>query len=352
MSLLAATLFLASCDKGSDQVPNDTPTSDGDGKVEMTFGLRTPDLISASGALPVSKAVPVNEDQLDNLWVLQFDGQTAENTLELCEYYSADKIAGNKVNVALYESKEAVRIYFVANAGPDEFTSLSLGETLGTFEERMLSMANEEAVTGAGYLPMAGVYDGTVTFQEQNVTLTRLVAKIVFTCKVNITAPSESFTINRVQITHVATGTRYKAPTVPSAQTGLFPDATLSDNFTDYALENVDALQESEITRTWYIPENLRGVVEGLTPSTKGGDNVPMHSTCIEVSGDYTKGDAIYDVTYRIYPGQNSSTDFNMIRNNSYTITSTIKGFNEFDLRVVVDRGIPAGSYQDGEWSE
>lgn len=346
---LTAALLLAACDKDADRTTEGGEPSSGGGKVEMTFGFSAADLKTPLSASPVVKAV---DDQLvDNLWVLQFDGQAESSTLELCEYYPKELIAaGNKVSVALYESSDAVRIYFIANVGRYEFASLAKGSTLGSFENRMLSFADEAAVTASGNcLPMAGTYDGTVAFQEENVTLTRMVAKIDFSCSVSISAPGESFTINRIQLLSVATGTRYKAHTTPSAQTGLFPDAASSDNFMDYAEVPASGLT---VNHTWFLPENLRGVVEGLTASTKGGDKVPAHSTCIEVSGDYTKGDAVYDVTYRIYPGQNSSTDFNMIRNHSYTITSTIKGFNQSDVRVVVEKGIPAGKYLDGVWTE
>lgn len=347
MPLLTAALLLIACDKDTAGTPEGGEPSDGGGMVEMTFGLSASELKT-----PAVKAGAVDDDLLDNLWVLQFDGQADGSALKLCEYYPSDKIENNTVSVALYESDTPVRIYFVANTGADEFASLAAGSTLGTFESRVLGMADETAVSGAGYLPMTGVYDGSVSTQTQTVTLTRMVAKIAFTCTVDITAAGESFSIGSIRLIDAATGTRYKELAVPTAQAGLFPDAASGDNFTDYALESASASETAEITRTWYLPENLRGVVEGLTAKTKGGDNVPAHSTCIEVSGDYTKDGTIYDVTYRIYPGQNNSTDFNLIRNHSYTIASTIKGFNEYDLRVEVDKGIPAGEYLDGEWTE
>lgn len=353
ISFLAVVLLLASCDKDSIRTPD---TSDGSsvdgGKVEMTFALSASHLGGSLSLGSVTKAGSVNEDQLHDLWILQFAGQSGEDTLKLCKYYPSEKIADNKVSVALYESAEPVRIYFIANVGSDKFASLQTSETLASFESQVLGMADEAAVSGSGYLPMEGVYDGSISFQVQSISLTRMVAKLSFTCTVDITAVDESFTITRLQLTDVATGTRYKAVEVPMSTTGLYPDASMSDNFTDYALESIDSSHGTSVTRTWYLPENLRGVVEGLTSSTKGGDKTPAHSTCIEVSGDYVQGGITHDVTYRIYPGQNSSTDFNLIRNNSYTITSTIKGFNENDLRVVVEKGIPAGEYEDGIWSE
>ena len=60
----------------------------------------------------------------------------------------------------------------------------------------------------------------------------------------------------------------------------------------------------------------------------------------------------IKDVTYCIYPGQNNTTDFNLIRNYSYKIGTTINGIDNTDTRVVVEKGIPAGEYTDGEWPE
>ncbi len=55
-------------------------------------------------------------------------------------------------------------------------------------------------------------------------------------------------------------------------------------------------------------------------------------------------------MTYRIYLGKNNSTDFNLIRNNAYKVTVTILGINENDKRVIVEKGIPAGKYDDEEW--
>ena len=42
----------------------------------------------------------------------------------------------------------------------------------------------------------------------------------------------------------------------------------------------------------------------------------------------------------------------NLIRNYSYKISTTINGIDNTDTRVVVEKGIPAGEYIDGEWPE
>lgn len=351
--VLLLSAGIIACDKEPSS-PDDSQASAGDGKVEMTFGLAASSLQSTS-ADAAAQAASVDEDAIDNLWVLQFDGKEPASALALCKYYDASKIGdggdgAKTVSVALDESDSEVKIYFVANVGPDAFDGSNAPASLGLFESSLLRMPDMQAVIGAGVLPMVGLHQGTVAMQRYDVTLTRMVAKVTFSCSADITAAGETFSITSVQITNVATGTSYKAIGIPANDNDTFPSAADSDNFTDYAAQSAEGLDSGV---TWYIPENLRGVISAITkPSEKGGSLAPIHSTCIEVSGDYDDGNAIKYVTYRIYLGQNNTSDFNVIRNYSYTISSTIRGVNQNDTRVVVDKGVPAGSYDDGVWSE
>ncbi|MDE6374211.1 MAG: hypothetical protein K2L09_00455, partial [Alistipes sp.] len=96
---------------------------------------------------------------------------------------------------------------------------------------------------------------------------------------------------------------------------------------------------------------NLRGVVVGLTAEQKGKENAPEFATCVEISGDYEIGGKITDVTYRVYPGANSTEDFNVVRNHSYAITVRIQGLNPNDIRVDIEKGVEAGEYtDDNKW--
>ena len=177
----------------------------------------------------------------------------------------------------------------------------------------------------------------------------RLVAKIDFTFDIQITAAGEKFTPSRVSLRSAASCTRFLEHTLPTGTTGLYPDAASSDNFINYPAVSVSGT--GSFTYTWYVPENLRGVVSSIkSPSEKGPENAPAGSTFIEIGGDYQRGSALTDVTYTIYLGENASTDFNVVRNYHYTVSSTIKGLNSRDLRVVVDRGVDAGQYVDGIW--
>lgn len=362
LSVVAAAL--CSCERSADTIPvSGEQGGDASGRTaRMTFGLSAADMrTSALGAAEGRSTV--DEDALKNLWVLQFDGATDASKLLFCEYYDASMIEGDATNgyslsVALYETSgdtKITKIYFVANVGPNRFQKFSAGDssvdsdvTLGSFEASTLAFASEAAVSADGVLPMIGSYEGSSVIASGTVQMKRLVAKIDFTFDIQITAAGEKFTPSRVSLRSAASHTRFLEHTVPTGTSGLYPDAASSDNFINYPAVSVSGT--GSFTYTWYVPENLRGVVAGLEPSEKGSENAPAGSTFIEIGGDYQRGSALTDVTYTIYLGENASTDFNVVRNYHYTVSSTIKGLNSRDLRVVVDRGVDAGQYVDGIW--
>ena len=365
LSVVAAAL--CSCERSADTIPvSGEQGGDASGRTaRMTFGLSAADMrTSALGAAEGRSTV--DEDALKNLWVLQFDGATDASKLLFCEYYDASMIGVNdttdddskksySLSVALYETSGDTKIYFVANVGPDRFQKFSAGDgvpdsdvTLKSFEASTLAFASEAAVSADGVLPMIGSYEGSSVIASGTVQMKRLVAKIDFTFDIQITAAGEKFTPSRVSLRSAASCTRFLEHTVPTGTSGLYPDAASSDNFINYPAVSVSGT--GSFTYTWYVPENLRGVVAGLEPSEKGSENAPAGSTFIEIGGDYQRGSALTDVTYTIYLGENASTDFNVVRNYHYTVSSTIKGLNSRDLRVVVDRGVDAGQYVDGIW--
>ncbi len=355
-AVVALPLSFVSCDKGEEGAFGQESLS-GE-RVEMTFGLSTPDMVSPVVTLPLAAAESsadaactlafgqtagattraaagtAAENTLSGLWVLQFDGNTSASKLVLREYYTQSDIQNNQISVPLVAAT-LTRVYFVGNVSNSQFSSLALSSTtLGTFEGMAQSIAAATSVATAG-LPMVGVYEGSAAAATATVSLQRMVARIDFTCTVDLYSASESFAVTSVQLKSASTKTAYKAPTVPTAQSGLYPDGSQSANFADLTAVSASG---STLTHTWYVAENLRGVKTGLTDKTKGGDNVPAGSTCIEVAGRYTQGGKTFDVVYQIFPGQNSSTDFNLIRNHIYTISSAIKGINESDLRVIVSK--------------
>ena len=351
--ILGMAVLLFGCSKDGDL------TSLGSGgnpvygeKVEMTFGFTAADMESPVKVIPVTNRgnvgnpsivledVPesvstkaVNEDALNEVWVLQFDGTDNTSELVLREHYSSDKIQGNKLNVALYGTG-TTKVYCIANAGDSKFSALPLNTTTLESFETMIFDFDASIADGNG-LPMAGVYEGSAVAATADIPLHRMAAKLIFTLKVDLVSSNDSFTPATVQLKSVAKGTSYKSRDISV----VYP-ARDAGNFRDYAAVSVtgsaEDLKTKGFTQEWYLPENLRGVVAGLNDQQKGGSNAPKYSTYIEITGDYTQSGESFEVVYRIYPGQNSSTDFNIIRNHQYTIGSTIRGIDENDVRVEI----------------
>ena len=155
-----------------------------------------------------------------------------------------------------------------------------------------LDFADENDVTLTDTaLPMVGSYSGAADLSQSiTIKLTRVVSKVEFTCNVNIPNGLGTFEIDRLQVVSAASKVAFKKPAVPTAQTGLYPVAS-SDNFFDFAEIAVPEADKNSVTKILYIPENLRGVVTGLTDKTKDLEHAPEYSTCIDVSGEYTQGE-------------------------------------------------------------
>lgn len=381
MPILSAVLLFIGCSKDAGQgtVP-DGPGIE-DGKIELSFGLAIPKFPSAL-SLPAAGLTEEQENAVNNVWVLQFD---ASGNLVLNEYYDTFTVVSTtekKVSVALFKYA-ASTVYFVANVGSELLKSLQ-PLTLSAFESRTLDFTDWASTVKTNGLPMVGVYSGsTMEAPTESIKLIRMVSRIEFTCTVDLTSkeidlgggkvlPADQLSLSRVQITNASSNVRYKAHTLTKSGDlmvcPVFPaNATagdLADNYRHYD-EDASIAAQKTFTLVWYLPENLKGAVAGLTETTKGPANAPAGSTCIEISGDYTTSryvmnesgveelvTEIKDVTYCIYPGQNNTTDFNLIRNYSYKIGTTINGIDNTDTRVVVEKGIPAGEYTDGEWPE
>lgn len=367
--LSVAAAGLCACERSADTIPvSGEQGGDASGRTaRMTFGLSAADMrTSALGAAEGRSTV--DEDALKNLWVLQFDGKENASKLLFCEYYDASMIEVNdtqandpksySLSIALYETTGDSKLYFVANVGENRFQKFPAGDgsaqsdvLLGAFEASAQTFADAAAVSADGVLPMIGTITVSSTDASGTVDMKRLVAKIDFSFSIDVPS-TETFTPSRVSLRSAASHTRFLELAVPTGTAGLYPDAASSDNFINYPAVFVSdpVSKEKPFTCTWYVPENLRGVVSGLDAADKGPANAPAGSTFIEIGGDYLRGGQLIDVTYTIYLGEDPTTNFNVVRNYHYTVSSTIKGLNSRDLRVVVDRGVDAGQYVDGIW--
>ncbi|MCM1249815.1 MAG: DUF4906 domain-containing protein [Alistipes sp.] len=352
--LVSVALCAFACGKEGGEgpdTPKPVPPTPEEGKVTLSFAAKAMSR-AAGDALSTEE-----ESAINNVWVLQFDKNTDDGKLVVAEYFEGEGITtsdkGEKsVSVAL-EDAEKPRIYCVVNVGKAELEDLKKdleakkSLALKNFVPTKLQIEENTSEQ----IPMIGYTEENTATGTAVVELKRMIAKIAYTCVVDVPV-GHKFTPTRVQLCNVANVAAYTEMTTPEAQTGLFPEAS-TDNFFNYKedtnltiAENAD--KKDSFAKTWYLPENLRGVVATLNSATqKGKENAPEFATCIEVSGDYEMDGKITDVTYRVYPGANAENDFNIVRNHAYTITVTVEGCNPNDIRVEIEKGVEAGEYTD-----
>ncbi len=161
--------------------------------------------------------------------------------------------------------------------------------------------------------------NNTVTLPPLSVR--RTVAKIAYNIRVADKVPD--LELRSVRLCSVPGRTTLFTPaSTPSTSEKDFTDAPL--------VELPDAARRS-CSGVQYLFENPQGTVPSITDQRdKNADNAPSCASYLMIRA--TRGSRILD--YRIYLGENNTTDFNVGRNTSHTLDITISGDNEVDTRV------------------
>ncbi len=112
------------------------------------------------------------------------------------------------------------------------------------------------------------------------------------------------------------------------------PDATPSTESSTYTDRSAIAVSDSKhYSETTYILENRQGVVSSITDQKdKSKENAPESATYIKIIAS-ASGKVL---EYRVYLGENNTSDFNVKRNTHYTVNITIMGEDELDNRITV----------------
>lgn len=266
------------------------------------------------------------EQTVNEVCLYQFNG-TGDAALLVYKSYVAG-ISGNSTPLSLLIGTDQT-VYVVANAGDRTADFTVNTTTLAAFRGSVLTFTESTLVAGND-VPAIGYYTGSTAVASIPVTLTRLAARLDLTCNLSLPA-GDTFVFTSITLESVPNVTQLAAPA------GNYPANTAGDasKYTDYT--EITSYTPGT-TLTWYVPENLRGTVGTITGSwQKTTANAPAYSTCLVISGTYTpNGGTAKEMSYYIYPGANSTTDFNLMRNRKYGITITLKGINTSDGRVVV----------------
>lgn len=214
-------------------------------------------------------------------------------------------------SVVLELPKGDYTLYAVANLGHDvgdqaqDFVqSLRVERNPLTPEDAPFPMSAEQVVSVNGDMQIA-------------VSLVRAVAKVNFSYTVAADF-AKTFRVKSVQLR-----------SVPRSAT-LF-GSSRADNAGAVADMAPVETSATTYTATYYLLENRQGQVEGIgSQQQKDEAHAPEYATCITVVGE-AEG---IKVMYRIYLGENNTTDFNVVRNRVYNINARILGMNTVDWRV------------------
>ena len=286
---LGMLLFTGAC---SDEKPACTPAVHGTQHVTFTFSC---------DALSGTRAV-ADETRLDdiNLYLFPADGASPRHM------YAASQRA---VSLELPDGRYT--LYAVANLGTD--TGL-----LPEAEVRALRCVWNPDGPDSGVLPMSAMQTFAVRGTTQiGVELVRTVAKVDFSYTVAADFRN-SLSIRSVRLCNVP---RF---------TAFFDEGRIATAEECTATKAVPADSDG-YSAIYYLPENLQGENASIPgQEQKNESNAPEYATYILIEGE---ADGLH-VVYRIYLGENDTSDFNIARNRVYRIEARILGRNTVDWRV------------------
>lgn len=213
--------------------------------------------------------------------------------------------------VVLELPKGDYTLYAIANLGHDA------GERTQDFVRTLRVERDPFALENAPF-PMSAEQAISVRDDMQiAVSLIRAVAKVNFSYTVAADF-AKSFCVKSVQLHNVP-------------RSAILFGSSRADNAG--AVADIPPVETSTTTytATYYLLENRQGQVAGVgSQQQKNQIHAPEYATYIAIAGE---ADGV-NVMYRIYLGENNTTDFNVTRNRVYNIDARILGMNTMDWRV------------------
>ena len=314
-------VLLAAC-----QATESEPTAAGTGNPDaagVSFAFDVGDVCYATRSATVS-----DESGIRNLNLFLYRG----GRLEWQEYRtSADAFSLNLLAGETYSA------YALANVGEQTAPALETG-----IHDFALDLS---ALSTAGRLPMATLSGVSFTVSSGGANdvvlpLTRLVAKYSF--QVDRRALQYgSFSVTSVRVRQAASRVGAFVPGSAASASGQVTDG-------DYASAADLASLNADGAVSFYLPENAQGTLlagntdpwrkEYFDPSVAA--RAPL-CTYLEVKGRYTdrSGGLGATHTYRMFLGDDATTNFDVLRNTAYTLTLAVSDLGVFRESWKVDRG-------------
>ncbi len=285
--LLFLSLILAI---GCQEHKEDLDTSDDEISVE--FACSADETLDASRTLSGSSDVPINDL---NIYMISAKG-------EVYRRYATNN------NFLLKLKPDNYTIFAVANIGRD--LGVQTAESL-----RTLKLSLPQLKSTLSYSKQLSI----TTPQRLQVKLKRNYA----TVKIKVLSPSPSYILKSIQIKNIPIdGKLFEDEKVTSTSASDFKDldeVKFDTWITSYDLE-------------FEMPENRQGDNLSITDQkNKGEVNAPKLATYAYILVEY--GTNVF-VTYKIYLGENNTSNFDVKRNQKHDYVINIKGKNIVDTRV------------------
>ena len=298
--------------------------------VDVTISVAVEDRVSVGVDTKSSGTSPVNEDEIKNLLVLQYDGNTDDAKFVGTQFYAVDFQKGLVSLVATPEGAPTT-VVFIANTFESDFSGFG---TLGEIKSRLIRLAEKDAALiddgeGNKHVIFSAFTEITTGLQPGSVIeveLKRNVAKVEIEI---INSLPEKITISSVQLCSVPNVSYY----LIDSQADSFPSEKVA-SFID--LEKVTwAGDKTSDSFLYYLPVNIRGEVDNASEQSKNR-HAPFNATYLKIVGTYCKDDVTSPVCYKFYLGKNMCDDFNLEPNHHYSYTFDIASvdYSKDDSRV------------------
>ena len=330
--MMAALLIMTGC---ADRIDTDSLLTAGR-EVDVHLAITAVPVRSATPETKASFIDPSTGESADieDLWVLQFDGTEGTSKMLRACYYPVFTPA---TAVRLFTSTVSNTILLVANTA-DPTAELANCRTLSDAEKAGRTLLLDTDATGglsAGKWSMIMNGKTAVTITDGmapiNISLVRNAVRIDVTVNNSTGLTANPVTVNSVS---VCTGAKrlyyYTDYMLPS----LYP--AVGDNEKGYTFPATDWNDGTGMADsrhfTFYVPANKRGTVTNSVASLKSVI-APNNSTYLLILGTDSESRR---VAYRFYLGADLVQDFNLLPGYrySYTINLTDAGNSETDARV------------------
>lgn len=302
-------LFLSACQRGAiSQIAGGEEDT-----VTITFNLRT-------GSLS-TRGYDIDPSALADLNIYSFteDGRLFSHVFSNDTEYALQVLAG-----------KSFRFYVVANAGKTlPVLSQTLLEDLVFVTDTPEDMARNRTLLMSGKTGLIPVTGN----QSISVMLIRCTARLHIFVNTENLAPDINLLFNRITINNVPGSIRLFGPSSLQDTSSFFIQGeTMSGN-------ELEPLTTEGIFLHTY--ENIQGTLlpGNENPTAKIPDPLSPAARCctfIEMEGMYESPEYRGPIKYRLYPGTDNTTNFDLFRNTLYKITVNFygSGINEMSWRI------------------